>query len=79
MKVVDRPPDRSRSNTSKAITTRCQKIFVRKHVGVLADWRLRIRHLALAPIALLLFSISLNRLAIAKWVGRVAQALRSTP
>jgi len=56
-----------------------RRIFVRKHVGVLADWRLRIRHLALAPIALLLFSISLNRLAIAKWVGRVAQALRSTP
>jgi len=56
-----------------------RRIFVRKHVGVLADWKLRIRHLALAPIALLLFGISLNQLAVAKWVGRVAQALRSTP
>ncbi len=56
-----------------------RRIFVRKHVGAFADWKLRIRHLALAPIALVLFCISLNRLSIAKWVGRVSQACRATP
>ncbi len=55
-----------------------RRIFVRKHVGAWADWRLRLRHLALAPLALLVFGVTLNRLALAKWFGRVAQAFRNT-
>jgi hypothetical protein len=37
------------------------------------------RHLALAPFALLVFGITLNRLALAKWLGRVVQAFQNTP
>lgn len=55
-----------------------RRLFVRKHVGPAADWRLRLRHLALAPLALAVFTLTGRRLQLAKWAGRVAQALRST-
>ena len=53
-----------------------RRLFVRKHVGAAADWRLRLRHLALAPLAMIVFAVTGRRLQLAKWVGRVAQALR---
>ena len=53
-----------------------RRIFVRKHVGPRADLKLRLRHLALAPLALLAFGVSLNGAQLAKWAGRVAQAMR---
>ncbi len=55
-----------------------RRILVRKHVGPFADFKLRARHLALAPLALLVFGLTLNRAGLAKWAGRVAQAMRST-
>ncbi len=54
-----------------------RRILARKHVGPLADLKLRVRHLALAPLALLVFGVTLNKAALAKWAGRVAQAMRS--
>lgn len=54
-----------------------RRILVRKHVGPLADLKLRARHLALAPLALLAYGLTLNTAALAKWAGRIAQAMRS--
>lgn len=54
-----------------------RRILARKHVGAVADLKLRVRHLALAPLAVLACSLTLDTAGLARWVGRVAQAMRS--
>lgn len=54
-----------------------RRMLVRKHVGPVADLKLRVRNLALAPFALLAYGLSLNTAALANWAGRIAQAMRS--
>ncbi len=54
-----------------------RRLLARKHVGAGADLALRLRHLALAPLALLAFSISFNGAKLAMWCGRIAQLARA--